>query len=238
MFNMDLKPLIINLILISILGWTMMAFNIFSDEVEARERGRSIQLPPPAIKGKMSLERAIKERRSKRSFQDKPLNLKQISQILWAAQGITEKAGLKRAAPSAGALYPLQIYLVVKNVERLKAGVYHYNPANHTIEPTLKGDLQNSLARACLGQMFIADAPLSLVIVAEYERTTIKYGKRGIRYVHMEAGHVGQNICLQVVSLDLGTVSIGAFWDDEVSRILNLPREYRPLYVFPIGYPK
>jgi len=212
--------------------------NIFPDKTGAWGKVKSIKLPAPAVEGKVSLEEAIKKRRSIRRFQDKPLSIPQISQILWAAQGITEEGGFKRAAPSAGALYPLEIYLVVKKVEGLKPGVYHYDSADHTIEPILKGDFQNSLARACLGQMFIADAPLSIVITAEYERTTIKYGERGIRYVHMEAGHVGQNICLQVVALGLGTVPVGAFWDDEVSKVLNLPRERKPLYVFPIGYPE
>jgi len=235
---MNLKLLMIKLIMISILGCAMMIFNISSGRTEGWGKIKSIQLPAPAVEGKTSLEEAIKKRRSKRKFKDKPLNLKQISQILWAAQGITEDKGFKRAAPSAGALYPLDVYLVVKKVEELEAGVYHYNPANHTIDLTLKGDYQNSLARACLGQMFIADAPLCIVITAEYERTTVKYGKRGIQYVHMEAGHAGENIWLQVVSLNLGTVSIGAFWDDEVSKVLNLPKKYRPLYVFPIGYPK
>jgi len=216
----------------------MMGPDILPDRGKAWGKINRIQLPAPTVKGKVSLEEAIKKRRSKRRFQDKPLNIAQISQILWAAQGITEEREFKRAAPSAGALYPLDIYLVVRKVEELEAGVYHYSPEGHTIDMTLKGDLQNSLARACLGQMFIADAPLCIVITAEYERTTIKYGERGIRYVHMEAGHVGENIWLQVVALGLGTVSIGAFWDDEVSRVLNLPKEYRPLYVFPIGYPK
>ena len=235
---MNLKPLVIIGIIIGISGDVMMGPDILPDRGKAWGKINRIQLPAPTIKGKVSLEEAIKKRRSKRRFQDKPLNIAQISQILWAAQGITEEREFKRAAPSAGALYPLDIYLVVRKVEELEAGVYHYSPEGHTIDMTLKGDLQNSLARACLGQMFIADAPLCIVITAEYERTTIKYGERGIRYVHMEAGHVGENIWLQVVALGLGTVSIGAFWDDEVSRVLNLPKEYRPLYVFPIGYPK
>lgn len=125
---------------------------------------------------------------------------------------------------------------MVRKVKGIESGVYHYHPTNYALNLILKGDWQNSLAKACLAQMFIADAPLSIVITAEYERTTGKYGERGIRYVHMEAGHVGQNICLQAVALGLGTVPIGAFRDDEVLRVLNLPEERKPLYVFPIGY--
>ena len=233
---MSLKPLTASFIMISLLGYMTMISNAFPGRAEEREKIKSIQLPAPSAEGKMSLEAAIEKRRSRRRFEDKALKLAQISQILWAAQGITEKGGIKRAAPSAGALYPLEIYLVVRKVEGLEAGVYHYNPAKHTIDLILKGNYQNPLARACLGQMFIADAPVCIVITAEYERTTVKYGRRGIRYVHMEAGHAGQNICLQVVSLGLGTVSVGAFQDEEVSRVLNLPKAHRPLYVFPIGY--
>ena len=199
---------------------------------------KTIQLPTPVTKGKVSLGETIKKRRSRRSFKDKALNLNQISQILWAAQGITEEKGYKRAAPSAGALYPLEIYLVVTNVETLDAGVYHYNPINHSLDLILSGNYQVVLAKACLGQMFIADAPISIVVTAQYKRTTSKYGERGIRYVHIEVGHVGQNICLETVSLGLGTVTIGAFWDEEVSKVLHLPERHKPIYVLPVGYPE
>lgn len=216
-----------------------MAFPGFSlKQTEAANEIKTIKLPPPIVKGKVSLEETIKKRRSERDFQDRALTLRQVSQILWAAQGITEEGGFKRAAPSAGALYPLELYLVVKKVEELEAGVYHYHPANHTLNLMLRGDYQTPLAEACLEQMFIAGAPVSLVIAAEYERTTAKYGKRGLRYVHIEMGHVGENICLQVVTLGLGTVAIGAFWDEEVSRSLSLPKNYQPLYVLPVGYVK
>ncbi len=216
-----------------------MLFPGFSfKQTEAANKIKTIKLPPPIAKGKISLEEAIKKRRSERDFQDRALTLSQVSQILWAAQGITEEGGFKRAAPSAGALYPLELYLVVKKVEELEAGVYHYHPANHTLDLIWRGNYQTPLAKACLGQMFIADAPVSVVIAAQYERTTAKYGKRGLRYVHMEVGHVGENICLQVVALGLGTVTIGAFWDEEVSRDLSLPKKYEPLYVLPVGYVK
>ncbi|UCH87817.1 MAG: SagB/ThcOx family dehydrogenase [Dehalococcoidia bacterium] len=199
----------------------------------------TIALPDPRLKGEMSLEEAILKRRSRRSFRDSPLTLGEISQVLWAAQGITGEIGL-RAAPSAGALYPLDLYLVVgkEGVEGLDEGVYHYVPQSHSLEPTLEGDVRQTLARLSLQQMSIADAPLSLLITAEYERTTGKYGDRGVRYVHMEAGHAGQNVYLQAEALGLGTVVIGAFQDEEISEALNLPRSYRPLYVMPIGHPK
>jgi SagB-type dehydrogenase family enzyme len=203
------------------------------------EETSTISLPDPRLKGEMTLEEAILKRRSRRDFRDSPLTLGEISQILWAAQGITDRTGL-RAAPSAGALYPLDLYLVVgkQGVEGLGEGVYHYLPQSHSLEPTLEGDVRQTLARLSVEQMFIADAPLSLVITAEYERTTKKYGDRGVRYVHMEAGHVGQNVYLQAEALGLGTVTVGAFQDEEIAQALNLPSSYRPLYVMPIGHPE
>jgi SagB-type dehydrogenase family enzyme len=199
----------------------------------------TVLLPDPRLKGEMTLEEAILKRRSRRDFKDSSLALEEISQILWAAQGITESGGF-RAAPSAGALYPLDLYLVVgkQGVEGLGEGVYHYLPQSHSLELALQGDVRQTLARLSVQQMFIAEAPLSLLITGEYERTTGKYGERGVRYVHMEAGHVGQNVYLQVEALGLGTVTVGAFQDEEISQALKLPASYRPLYVMPIGHPE
>lgn len=236
---MRIESIVADIMTVVLVGGTILLFPEFSlKQTEAANKIKTIKLPPPIVKGKISLEETIKKRRSERDFQDRALTVRQVSQILWAAQGITEERGFKRAAPSAGALYPLELYLVVKKVKELEAGVYHYHPANHTLDLTLRGNYQTPLAEACLGQMFIADAPVCLVIAAEYERTTAKYGKRGLRYVHIEVGHVGENICLQVVALGLGTVTIGAFWDEEVSRRLSLPKNYKPLYVLPVGYVK
>jgi SagB-type dehydrogenase family enzyme len=203
------------------------------------EETPTIALPDPRLKGEMSLEEAIIKRRSRRDFRDFPLTLGEISQVLWAAQGITGETGL-RAAPSAGALYPLDLYLVVgkEGVGGLGEGVYHYLPQSHSLEPTLEGDVRQTVARLSLQQMSIAEAPLSLLITAEYERTTGKYGDRGVRYVHMEAGHAGQNVYLQAEALGLGTVTIGAFQDEEISKSLNLPPAHRLLYVMPIGHPE
>lgn len=190
---------------------------------------KMISLPPPKTKGGVSLEEAIAKRRSERDFLDKPLNLTQLSQILWAAKSV----------PSAGALYPLELYLVVgkKGVENLEAGVYHYLPQKHSIKIHKRGDLRRDLAEAALGQYFLAEAPVSLVITADYERTTGKYGERGVRYVHIEVGHVGENVYLQAEALGLGTVVVGAFHDEEVTKILNLPPTHKPLYLMPLGWP-
>jgi len=210
-------------------GWAM----------RRKEETPTISLPAPRLKGEMSLEEAILKRRSRRDFGDSPLTLREVSQILWAGQGITDAAGL-RAAPSAGALYPLDLYLVVgkQGVEGLGEGVYHYLPQSHSLEPTVQGDVRQTLARLSLEQMFVAEAPLSLLITGEYERTTKKYGERGVRYVHMEAGHVAQNVYLQSEALGLGTVTMGAFQDEKISEALNLPPSYRPLYLMPIGHPE
>ncbi|GAG95655.1 unnamed protein product [marine sediment metagenome] len=197
-----------------------------------------IKLPSPQLEGKMSVEEALVRRRSRRVFKDYSLTMEQVSQLLWSAQGITEKRIGFRTAPSAGATYPLDIYLVVgkDKVENLKAGVYHYNPHPHSLTIILEEDRRRELARACLRQRFIEDAPISLIITAEFSRITNRYGKRGVYYAYMEAGHVGQNVYLQAESLGLGTVVIGAFYEEDVSQALNLPDQHIPLYVMPVGY--
>lgn len=197
-----------------------------------------IKLPSPQLEGKMSVEEALARRRSRRVFKDYSLTIEQVSQLLWSAQGITEKRIGFRTAPSAGATYPLDIYLVVgkDKVENLKAGVYYYSPRHHSLTIILKGDKRRELARAYLRQRFIEDAPVSLIITAEFSRITNRYGKKGIYYAYMEAGHVGQNVYLQAESLGLGTVVIGAFYEEDVSQALNLPDQHIPLYVMPVGY--
>ncbi|MBC7074044.1 SagB/ThcOx family dehydrogenase [Candidatus Parcubacteria bacterium] len=194
-----------------------------------------ISLFPPSFEGKVSVEEALLKRRSVRSFKEEPLTLKEISQILWAAQGITEPSFGGRTAPSAGALYPIEIYLIVKNVKELSPGVYKYQPENHSLVFLFEEKISSQLADAALGQSFIAKAPAVLVIAGVFERTTKKYGERGERYVFMEAGHVSQNVYLQCVSLNLGTVAVGAFEDEKVKQILKMDSKEYPLYIMPIG---
>jgi SagB-type dehydrogenase family enzyme len=202
--------------------------------------GKAITLPAPRLEGEMSLEAVVAGRRSERSFLATPLELEQLAQLLWAAQGITDPhpdpdQRFRRAAPSAGAQYPLDLYPVVGEIEGLETGVYRYHPQEHVLNLLVTGDRRQQLARACLGQMFIASAPVAIVITATYNRITDRYGERGIRYAHMEVGHVGQNIHLQAEVLGLGTVVVGAFQDKEVAEVLQLPREQAPLYVMPVG---
>ncbi len=202
--------------------------------------GKKIKLPPPKLKGVMSVEEAIHRRRSKRKFYDEPIKMEQLSNLLWSAQGITDPVNMFRAAPSAGATYPFEVYVVVKKggVEGLNAGVYHYIPHEHALELCFEEDIVKELTFAALNQEWVYEAPINIVLAAVYERTTWRYGERGERYVHMEAGHIGQNIYLQATSLGLGTVVIGAFFDDRVQRLLKLPSDQKPLYILPVGKPR
>jgi len=156
--------------------------------------------------------------------------LEQISQLLWAASG---KNLYRRTAPSAGATYPLEIYLVVGKVEGLDPGIYHYSSSRHSLVSIKEQDIRNRLSASALAQRMIENTPINIIIAADYGRTTGQYGQRGIRYVHMEVGHVGQNISLQANALSLGTVMIGAFDDKQVKEILGINEE--PLYIIPVG---
>ena len=197
-----------------------------------------IQLPAPTLKGTASVEEIISKRRSIRQFKPEPATLAQLSQLLWAAQGKTLDNGY-RSVPSAGATFPLEIYVFVGEgmVVNLSAGIYHYKVDNHSLGLHLECDLRHEVAEAALGQESIENAPLSLVICANINRTTSVYGKRGERYVLMEAGHAGQNISLQAIALGLGTVMIGAFYDEDISEILKAGNEIIPLYIIPVGKP-
>ena len=197
-----------------------------------------MKLPKPRMDGDVSLEWTIRHRRTIRSYDPKKLTLEQISQLLWAAQGITEDRGYKRAAPSGGALYPMDIYAVVgdEGVEGLKAGIYHYEPSGHAVSVTTEGDLRDGVARAALSQMWMADAPLNLVITAEYSRIRSKYGRRGGTYAIMEAGHIGQNVFLQAEALGLRAGIVGAFRDSDVIEVMKIPPTHEPLLIIPVGY--
>ena len=189
----------------------------------------TLDLPEPRTDSEVALEETLARRRSVRQYTDQPLTMEEISQLLWAAQGVTRDWGA-RTAPSAGALYPLEVYVATPE------GLYHYLPDGHRAEVLSQQDLRRTLARAGLDQNAIHDAPAVFVIAAVYARTSGKYGKRAERYVKLEAGHVGQNILLQAVALDLGGVPIGAFHDDQVQRALGLPANYEPLYLIPVGH--
>ncbi|MBU2595882.1 SagB/ThcOx family dehydrogenase [Patescibacteria group bacterium] len=195
----------------------------------------SIKLSEPKLKSDLSIEEAILKRRSIRDYKDEAISLSDISQLLWAAQGVTDKEKGGRSAPSAGALYPLEIYLLAGKVEELGEGLYKYNPENHQLIKTLSGDKRTELTEAAVGQTTIKNAPAIIIITGVYERTRAKYGERAERYVHLEAGHASQNIYLQSESLGLGTVSVGAFDDERVKQALGLSNNETPLYLMPVG---
>lgn len=200
----------------------------------------TVALPEPSREGTLSVERAIGTRRTIRDFDSIPLTLSHVSQLVWAAQGVTDETRGYRAAPSGGALYPLDIYAVVgkQGVEGLAEGVYRYSPREHALRKITGGDRRADVARASLEQTWIAKAPAVFVITAEYRRITVKYGKRGIRYATIEAGHVGQNIFLQAEALGLGAGIVGAFDDRGLARAIDAPDEHEPLLVMPVGYKK
>jgi SagB-type dehydrogenase family enzyme len=204
------------------------------EAMEATEGGRIIRLPSWDLDGSTSIEKSLAERRSVRSYGDEDVTIGELSQLLWAAQGVTNRRGF-RTAPSAGALYPLEVVVVAGRVSGLAPGVYRYGSADHELVKTIDGDRRVALWQAGLEQSAIRNAPVILVFCAVYERTTLKYGERGIRYVHMEAGHAAQNVCLQAISLRLGTVVIGAFHDKQVKHTLELKTDESPLVILPVG---
>ncbi len=205
--------------------------NVINQELEYIS-GEEVLLPEPDLEGLVSLEEALFGRRSIRDFEDRDIEIQKISQLLWAAQGITKKSRGFRTAPSAGALYPLDVFIFKKD------GLFHYIPAENVLMMMNREDLRERLYEACLYQGAVAECDINIVITAVYERTTAKYGERGIRYVHLEAGHACQNILLEAVALELGAVPIGAFEDSKIIELMKLPDGYVPLYVIPVGYPE
>lgn len=196
---------------------------------------KTIALPLASTDGKVSLEQTLANRRSVRHFNDKPLTIEQISQLLRAGQGMTDNRGF-RTAPSAGALYPLELYAIIGKAKGIPAGIYHYNFKDHQLINIKSGDFRSELCAAGLSQGAIKKAPITILIAGVFKRTTMKYGQRGIQYVLMEAGHVGQNILLQTVSLGLGAVPIGAFNENDIIRLMDFGPDEQPLYLIPVGH--
>jgi len=194
----------------------------------------TVSLPEPRLESEVSVEEALAGRRSVRTYADAPLSLDEVAQLLWAAQGITGSGG-RRTAPSAGALYPLEVYLAVGEVEGLDAGLYRYLPDSHELALLRREDVREALAETALSQDWMQEGAVTFIITAVYERSTVKYGERGVRYTDMEAGHAAQNLYLQAEALGLGMVTVGAFNDEQVGSILGIPEEETPLYLIPVG---
>ena len=198
------------------------------------EDGVRINLPRADSVGEMSVEEALKKRRSVREYRRGGLPLDDVAQLLWAGQGITQQE-LLRTAPSAGALYPLEIYLVAGQVDDLQPGVYHYRPRRHQLIQVADGDKRRALATAALDQEWVRRAPAVIVITGIYDRSAVKYGQRAPRYTHIEVGNVAQNVYLQATARGLGTVFVGAFHAAEVQEALELPDDHEPLGLMPVG---
>jgi len=225
-------------VLFSIILLILVVFHVFSlvfpikPSITVNET--SIKLPEPNLKGMMSLEEAIMKRRSIRDLKDESITLEELSQILWAAQGITSKDG-KRTVPSAGMTYPLEVYILVRRVNGMNPGIYHYNPSYHDLNSIKVGNYSDELKQAAFNHVSISEGGITIAITADFSRTTSSFGERGERYVYLEAGHCAQNIYLQVTALNMGSVVVGSFNDQEVQKALSLPENHKPIYIIPIG---
>ena len=215
----------------------MLTISAFLILILSTESSAMVSLPEPGYNG-LSVEEAIRQRRSVRSYTDEAVTLDEISLVLFAAQGITGEAGGRalRAAPSAGATYPFEIYVFANRVEGLEPGLYRYLPHGHGLELLRAGDFGEALSEACLGQSMPAEGACTLVLAAVPERTTDVYGERGLMYIYMEAGHISQNIYLECASLGLGAVAVGAFYESDIDAIIGIDGEHEgTVYVNCIG---
>jgi len=224
-----MRSLLVVLVLVLTGAIAVTLLSPTSSAPTATDRGVPEALPSPRLAGPLSLEEALRARRSIRSFSAQALMRTEIGQLLWAAQGVTDAAG-HRTAPSAGALYPLELDVVTPD------GVARYMPDEHGLAWRTTTDVRPLLRAAALDQSTVGEAPLVIVISGVVERTATRYGARAQRYVDLEAGHAAQNILLQAVSLGLGAVPIGAFDDAAVRRVLDLAQGEAPLYLIPVGH--
>lgn len=193
-----------------------------------------MQLPQPRTKSALSLEEALSQRRSIRAYRPGSITLVEVSQLLWSAQGMTGGAGF-RAAPSAGATYPLETHIAAGEADGLEPGLYHYEPATHSLTLVKAGDMRAELSEASLGQPCVRNAAVVIILSAVYERTTERYGDRGKMYVHMDVGHAAENVLLQATALGLGAVPVGAFRTRTIGAMLGFSETQVPLYLLPVG---
>lgn len=198
---------------------------------------KRIDLPPPDHEG-VPVETAIKKRRSVRNYSPESLPLRALSQLLFVAQGTTGRLYGEplHSAPSAGALYPFEVYVVANNVQGLPQGLYHYALREHQLELIKAGDLRSEITDAALQQEMLGEADASFVLAAVFDRTRHKYGERGVRYVYIEAGHISQNIYLQAVSLGLGSGAVGAFLDEKLNLLIGIDgKSEAAIYLHAVG---
>jgi SagB-type dehydrogenase family enzyme len=233
------------LVILIIVFISVLSLYYFSGSKKSVYTSRNVisitSLPSPVLTGNVSVEEAIQNRRSVRKFSNESITMGNVSQILWAAQGITDNQSSLRAAPSAGQVYPLELYVIVgtNGVSGLQEGVYHYVPSNNTLEKVMNGDLRSDLSGIANGQPWVKQAPINILITGNYRKMINKYTDKELstRFVDLEAGHVGENIYLQSESLGLATVSLGSFNENQLIQLLNLPSNETPIYIFPVGHP-
>ncbi len=201
---------------------------------------KKVELPPAMEKGGMPVWEAIGQRRSVRDYRSIPLNIADLSQLLWASQGVTKVVGdyALRSAPSAGALYPVETYLSAQIIEEIEPGIYHYDVRKHRLELLSAGDFRIQVAEAALDQGFLAEAAVVFAWTAVFGRSKWKYKERAYRYVYLDAGHIAQNVALAAVALGLGSCQIAALYDDEVNAILDVDGEDESIiYMTAVGRP-
>ncbi|MEW6234806.1 MAG: SagB/ThcOx family dehydrogenase [Candidatus Omnitrophota bacterium] len=225
-----MRPKIFLANLLSMIALSLIPLSLYAEE--KKETPQKIQLPKAITKGKASLEEILWQRQSIRSFTPEVPKWEIVGQLLWAAQGINRPDQNRRTVPSAGATYPLELYVI------LPSGIYHYLPEEHAVVSILSGDQREKFTKESLAPGNVYGSPCIFVIAAVFERTAIKYKEEAVRYVHLEAGHAAQNLLLQATALGLGAVPIGSVVSSEEQKIMGLQPEEKPVYIVAAGYPK
>lgn len=228
----------VSFILVWLLLWLSAAAVMAQEAKPAAQAqtkaGERIALPAAAREGGMPLQEALAKRRSIRDFVDKPIGDRELGQLLWAAQGANRPDG-HRTAPSANALYPLELYVATAK------GFFHYDPREHQLERRAEGDLRPAIAKAARGQKHVPVSTALFVFTAVFERMEKRYAQqpqRGSNFVYVEAGHAAQNLLLQVVALNLGAVPMGGFDEGQLQEALSLPKDHKPIYMVAVGFPR
>jgi SagB-type dehydrogenase family enzyme len=182
------------------------------------------RLSPPQFSRNAPLWEAIRKRRSVRDFGNEPITEDVLSLLLWASQGVTKEYSdfALRTAPSAGALYPIETYVAVHNVEGVEPGIYHYDVMNHALDELRRGDFRDETAQAALDQDFLGTCNVVFIWTAVFGRSKWKYKERAYRYVYLDAGHIAQNVALAAVALELGSCQVAALYDDEVNAVVGV----------------
>lgn len=205
------------------------------------EQKPHIHLPKPQTDSSKTLDEVLSKRKSIRSFQQKPLSTSHLSYLLWASTGVQRKEhGYEfRTAPSAGALYPIETYLVINNVESIKQGVYHYNIKHHYLEELRTGDFRSEITTAALNQHMCSTASVVFIWTALFNRSKCKYGQRSYRYIYLDAGHIAENLALAATNLNLGSCHIAALFDEDINNIIEVDgTKESTIYLTVVGHPK